>query len=474
MASVSEILKTAREYERKGDWDGAAAEYRKLQEMDPCPPIAYNLMGDLFHRKGDGEEAYRWYQEAVGRYAQEGLYGNAIGVCRKILRQYPEREEVSEQLGGLFFSQGLSREAVKHYMNFTVRAAESGDSEAVVRTAGRVREILADDAGVRERLGEIFVSLSLPDEGVRDLQAALETYRQSGKDHDAERVTARLREVEPTAKADPLSLMDEKDPSLRLTTAGDPVRPEHEEGVETLEPLDHSRIESMAPRDPMAAEPQGTGGPENPPGESGAGFVPEGFSSEEIEILDPRSFAERDREEEPPVDGPAAPARPSPEERIPDLPAEDGTIVSPSSGGDDDFVPVKEILREFQDGVEKIIGEKDYQSHYDMGMSYKEMDLYEEALHEFEQAAADPNLAPSCHEMRGAVLLDLGRVEESIDVLRKLAAREGEDQVGIHFLLGVAYEKLDRSDDALREYRYVEERNPEFRDVRERIAAIAE
>lgn len=464
MASVSEILKTAREYERKGDWDGAAAEYRKLQGMDPCPPIAYNLMGDLFHRKGDGEEAYRWYQEAVNRYAQEGLYGNAIGVCRKVLRQYPERDEISEQLGGLFFSQGLAREAVKHYMKFALRAADSGDSEALVRTAGRVREILADDAAVRERLGELFVSLSLPDEGVRDLKAALDTYRQGGKEGDAERVMARLREVGPTAKADPLSLMGEAGPSLGLSTDSDPVRLEPAEGVETLEPLDHSRIETLgaAKSGPPGGEGILDSGDREGRGEDRTG---EELFPEEIEILDPRSFGERGLSEgRAPAAGPPAPD---------DSPG-DGTIVSPGNTEEGDFVPVEEILREFQEGVEKIIDEKDYQSHYDMGMSYKEMELYEDALREFESAASDPDLAPSCQEMRGAVLLELGRIEESVDVLRALADREGGDQIGIHFLLGAAYEKLNRPEEALREYRYVEEKNPEFRDVRERISAIAE
>jgi len=413
LASVSEILKRAREQERKGDWEAAASEYRKLQDSDPSPPITYNLMGDLHHRKGDPEEAYRWYLQAVERYAQEGLYGNAIGVCRKILRQYAERQEVLEQLGGLFFSQGLAREAIKHYLDFAASAARIGDGEALLRTAERLREIEPKDSDVRERLAEHFLALSVPDEAVRDLRAAVEIRREAGDAKGASRITERLAKIEPKAKEDPLDLMDGNAPPLEVAppAAGD--------SVDEASPIDHSWVQPIK-------------GP-----------------SEEIEILSP---------------GVAEPAAPEPPT------GEDSPHSSPPV--EEDFVPVEEILREFQDGVEEIIDSDDYQSHYDMGMSYKEMGLYEEALAEFEQASAAPSLRSSSEEMRAAVLLELGRTEDCVSLLRDLVDRGEGDATGIRFLLGLAYEKLGSREDALREYRYVEGRDSGFRDVRERIERL--
>ncbi|MFH1680937.1 MAG: hypothetical protein ABIH26_09875 [Candidatus Eisenbacteria bacterium] len=120
--------------------------------------------------------------------------------------------------------------------------------------------------------------------------------------------------------------------------------------------------------------------------------------------------------------------------------------------------------------MSKIIGKGDHQSHYDMGMSYKEMGLFEEALREFELAAASPELRSSSEEMRAAVLIELGRHEECVRLLESLAPDGSGESIGIHFLLGLAYEKLGMKGPALREYRVVEERDPGFRDVRKRIA----
>ncbi|RPJ49361.1 MAG: hypothetical protein EHM19_00425, partial [Candidatus Latescibacterota bacterium] len=140
---------------------------------------------------------------------------------------------------------------------------------------------------------------------------------------------------------------------------------------------------------------------------------------------------------------------------------------------DEDFVPVGEILREFQNGVSKIIGKSDYQSHYDMGMSYKEMGLYEEALGEFGQAGASPELESSCDEMRASILIELGRPGECVRLLEGRIGRSETDSVGIRFLLGLAYEKMGDTEHALREYRAVGERDPNFRDVRERISQMS-
>ncbi len=451
MASNSEILKKARDCERRGDFDGAAFEYRKLAEADPCPPIACNLLGDLYHRKGEPDDAYEWYQKAVDRYSQEGLFGNAIGVGRKMLRQYPHRIQAIEQLGALFFSQGLAREAVKHYMVYAARTAEIGDSETVLRTAGRVREILAGDPEVRERLGEIFLALSLPDEGIVDLRAALQGYRDAGRIADGDRIVTRLHELERSERVDPLSLLNEGDAHAPLdlvppcAPAGFPASDE-----ETFESLDHSRAEP-APR-PADRElpPRATAPFERGPSlddDSRSIAPPRPASDDEIELLAP----ERAR----PLSGPDKHPYKAPVPR------------------DEDFVPVEEILREFQNGVSKIIGKEDFQSHYDMGMSYKEMGLLEDALAEFEKSAASPVLRFSSDEMRAAVLLDLGRYEECVRLLEDLLPLETEEGLGIRFLLGLAYERLGSEDRALREYRLVEEQDPEFRDVRARIARMS-
>jgi len=396
LASVSEVLKTARELERRGDWAAAAVEYKKLQETETPPPIGFNLLGDLYHKNGDPAEALTWYEKAIERYAEEGLYGNAIGICRKALRQDRDRLEVLERLGGLFDSQGLAREAVNHFILFASSVVRLGGVEKVLETAHRIRKILPDDPAVREKMGQLLQSVSLVDDALVEYRAALRHYRENGLDGEVERLTAAAD------KSGFLERLNDESAEESSGTRVESTDIDVGNGIEaTIEPVpDHGMIETLRPCD-----------------------------------VDSRDA----------VNG---------------------------SDDDADFVPVSEILREFQDGVERILDENDYQSHYDMGVSYKEMGLYEEALKELDFCDISPDHRSASLEMKASILVELGRYEEGVDILRDLISGKDGNRAGCHYLMGMALEKQGHVDEALREYRQVASLDPGFRNVRERIAQV--
>ena len=55
----------------------------------------------------------------------------------------------------------------------------------------------------------------------------------------------------------------------------------------------------------------------------------------------------------------------------------------PTGDEDADF---QDMLRKFKQGVAQNVEEEDHESHYDLGVAYKEMGLLDDALHEFETA----------------------------------------------------------------------------------------
>ncbi len=383
--------------EKRGDWDSAAVEYKKLQDIDSPPPIAFNLLGDLFHKKGDQPEALIWYEKAIERYAQEGLYGNAIGICRKALRQDCERLQVLERLGGLFFSQGLAREAVNHYLLYAHSVARRGDVGIVLETTEKIRQILPEDPEVREKMGQLLQGISSDEEALIEYRAAIQCYRRVGLDEEADRIVSAagdLGELEGDFPVDREEASENVEPVDLEVDIGN--------GIEaTIEPtIDPGMIETIAPRD----------------AESGSAVI--------------------------------------------------GSI------DDNDFLPVGEILREFQDGVDRILDEDDYQSHYDLGMSYKEMGLYEEAMREFQFCSPSPDHRTASLEMKSAILIELGRYEECLTIVRDLISEKDGNEAGCHFLMGMAYEKQGHAEKALEEYRIVASLDPHFQNVRERIAQV--
>jgi len=116
---------------------------------------------------------------------------------------------------------------------------------------------------------------------------------------------------------------------------------------------------------------------------------------------------------------------------------------------------IEELVSEFRREVFESIGEGDYTSHYDLGVAYKGMGLYQEAVEELEIAAKDEQLRLKALEMIGASYLEYEKVDDAIRVLTESLEVEGHDAneyFGIHFLLGNCYEKNNDLRSALKSY----------------------
>lgn len=116
---------------------------------------------------------------------------------------------------------------------------------------------------------------------------------------------------------------------------------------------------------------------------------------------------------------------------------------------------IEELVSEFRREVFESIGEGDYHSHYDLGVAYKGMGLFQEAVEEFEIAARDDGLKLKALEMTGSCYLDYDKIDDAIRVLHEGLATEGhedQDYFGIYFLLGSCYERKNDLKGALKSY----------------------
>ncbi len=116
---------------------------------------------------------------------------------------------------------------------------------------------------------------------------------------------------------------------------------------------------------------------------------------------------------------------------------------------------INDLISQFRKEVFESIGEGDYRSHYDLGVAYKGMGLFQEAIEEFEIAAKDENLKLKSYEMIAACLIEKGKVDEAIKVLNEgllLPNRPASEYFGLHFLLGNAYEMQNNLKMAIKSY----------------------
>jgi tetratricopeptide (TPR) repeat protein len=138
-------------------------------------------------------------------------------------------------------------------------------------------------------------------------------------------------------------------------------------------------------------------------------------------------------------------------------------------------VDVEEVFAKFKEGVEKIISVDDAQSHYDLGVAYKEMDRLDDSIRELTVAARDAKRACVCESMIGQIWMDRGDVNKAVDAFtRGLQAQNiaPEQETALAFDLGNALEQRKSYKEALAAYQRVARREPAYRDVEERIRRL--
>ena len=132
------------------------------------------------------------------------------------------------------------------------------------------------------------------------------------------------------------------------------------------------------------------------------------------------------------------------------------------------------LISEFQSGIESQIS-GDAQSHYDLGMTYREMGLCDQAVECFRTAAQDPTFDSRSAEMIGRCLLDEGRFDEATEEFtHALQGHEESSDTGVclRFQLGLAHEVAGHAPEALAEFERVYAVQPNYPDVAQKIGVL--
>jgi tetratricopeptide (TPR) repeat protein len=133
------------------------------------------------------------------------------------------------------------------------------------------------------------------------------------------------------------------------------------------------------------------------------------------------------------------------------------------------------LLRHFKEGVARSLGEEDFESHYDLGVAYKEMGLLDDAIAEFQKALRSRAHRLPAYEALGQCFVEQGRHQVAATVLSRALHEPGLDddqRVGVLYLLAYSCEALQRWDEARSYYQRVYATDIHFRDVAARLAAL--
>jgi tetratricopeptide (TPR) repeat protein len=136
---------------------------------------------------------------------------------------------------------------------------------------------------------------------------------------------------------------------------------------------------------------------------------------------------------------------------------------------------LEEIVEGFKKGVAEHLSPTDYDTHFNLGIAYREMGLLDEAIGEFQIAAKDAGHLVLCCSMLGLCFLDKGLPELAVKWYRRGLEAPNlaeEDHLGLLYDLGCAYLAVDDKASAYKAFVDLYGINNGYRDVVARIEEL--
>jgi tetratricopeptide (TPR) repeat protein len=157
-------------------------------------------------------------------------------------------------------------------------------------------------------------------------------------------------------------------------------------------------------------------------------------------------------------------------------PAKETVAASTESG------PLKEVFDEFRAELGEMGAEdEDLETHYNLGIAFREMGLLEEAIGEFQKVAKANDrgkafrYAMQCSTLLGLAFMEKGQPDIAAIWYERALTTPGldsESKLALRYDLGVAQESAGDLEAALKSFSQVYAVNIDYRDVAERIASL--
>jgi tetratricopeptide (TPR) repeat protein len=134
-------------------------------------------------------------------------------------------------------------------------------------------------------------------------------------------------------------------------------------------------------------------------------------------------------------------------------------------------IEVPDILEE----PEVVSVDKDSEMHYHLGIAYKEMELFDYAISEFEMASSSLAMKFDCYIMLGDCFMEKGLHDKSIECYKVASDIQGlsdEKMARLHFNLGLAYEANGMSSEAIHAFGVVLNFDRSMTEAQEKIRKL--
>lgn len=532
--AVDLLLRKSHLLASSGAFNDAAAAISKVIEIDPQNMLARKQMADLYAKAGNHEKAWAEYQLIIDKLVSENHQDEAIRILstfksyapvensRKLVELYRatgnDEAAVNEliALHETFKSEGNNQDAIKCLKDaLDINPARDDIRDMVTQLEGIGTEVWQEEAGLSlgvglgeapsaealEQAPEAAAMEAAPSaEGtgaigeVKTLEEVLtetDIFLRYGLFSDARTLLEKYKDIFPESVDVYLKLKNiytdigEKD--LAVDSCITLAALYDQQGDEAQSRAMLLTAYEMNPTDPRLAgriAPQAVEAPTAEAGGEGdmaeADFYYQQGFYKEAEVIyrrllakcpDDEAIQEKLRRSElglaAPVEAPAVAAEGEEEAVVPEFEAEGALASEPTLEND-----VLGIFDEFKKGIEKEIEAEDAETHYNLGIAYREMGLIDDSIKEFQTSQRDPGYLISSCTMLGACYMQKGLYQLAVEAFSTaLIKTDPKDEASwsLKYDLAEAHEMNNDPRQALQLFTEVYGWNANFRHVAEKL-----
>jgi len=446
--AIMYYIKAAEKISREGKIDKTIEIYSTILDLTPSDIKIKTKIADLWLNKGLPEKAANDYASIAVDYMNKDNFDTAVEFFSKAisldsknvpsfigLSDLAEKQDKLEEAfdfadKALQFSHN-NKDILSKFVQIALKANRLQDAEDVV---SKLRASNPDDLTYKKILGNIYIIEGHLDQAWEELQPCIDGLLQDQKWDEANTLLEQFKDVSSTPVKLKLATVyrNKGDIGSLTEVLKDLVKIYDDQGAE------QNAIEFYKEL---------------------AGLEPDNvFFKEKIEEIE-KSLG---------VNAPSIQEEPlPPEEKIS---IEEETHAPPQ----DDFKDSEEVNeKSFISGSD----EEDYESHYTAGIEYRQYGLLDDAIREFQKAAKDPERRILTLRMIASCYMDKSEYPLAIDEFNKILEYMSPDETNylrIKYELAEAYVLSNNTDKALEIYIEIHERDPEFRDVSDKIQTLKE
>ncbi|MDZ7860115.1 MAG: tetratricopeptide repeat protein [Candidatus Krumholzibacteriota bacterium] len=492
MSRASKLRRQAQDLLKKGKLQKAINVYKKILDGHSSNPNLLNELGDIYIKTGDRIQAISSFENAINHYEKVALYNNAVAVCKKILKIIPGRLSTVYKLGELKAKQNFTSEAAEYFNSYMDLLLSESDSlpegtdqriETILELMGNYQRVISKSVDVFETLGNSFRASEINAQLIRDnnergTSESLEFYKErmerlksSLSDREREKVDRILDSI----KIDPSLKEDDAKTEIDMDSESSDLQ-SHKSDLNVKDDLETTMYKDREKEAAEGVQPEGLDTDDEMKGEGQSDeYVissDNNYQSAENEFPESKDetkdeFSDSKREEKEKLDKRESAEPENSFEKI-----ESGDSLEDFSDitefrGKDETESHKEITSDIE--------EDDFKSHYDLGMAYIEMALFNEAIKELQVATRSQELKLRSLEMIGYCFIQKGQYNLAVKQLERgaeIADSYGDEDLGIYYNLGLAYEAIDDVEKARENFEKVYVIDVSFRDILEKMKKL--